>query len=38
MPVVSLLEFYPLASEAMQQKIKTAVKASLQFELALRMR
>jgi hypothetical protein len=35
MPVVSLLEFYPLASEAMQQKIKAAVKSSLQFELGI---
>ncbi|OOQ57720.1 glycoside hydrolase family 9 protein [Mucilaginibacter pedocola] len=33
MPVVSLLEFYPQASQDMQQKIKAAVKASLQAEL-----
>ncbi|MBD1362731.1 glycoside hydrolase family 9 protein [Mucilaginibacter sp. ZT4R22] len=35
MPVVSLLNFYPLAPAATQQKIKAAVKASLQFELGI---
>lgn len=35
MPVVSLLNFYPMAPAAMQQKIKAAVKASLQFELSI---
>ena len=35
LPVVSLLNYYPLASPEMQAKIKDAVKASLQFELRI---
>jgi hypothetical protein len=35
LPVVSLLYYYPLAAPAMQTKIKAAVKASMQFELAV---
>ncbi|HZY40177.1 MAG TPA: glycoside hydrolase family 9 protein [Mucilaginibacter sp.] len=33
LPVVSLLNYYPLASANMQAKIKNAVKASMEFEL-----
>lgn len=35
LPVISLLEFYPVASTAIQQQIKVAVKNSLDFELAI---
>jgi len=35
LPVVSLLNYYPLASPGMQVKIKTAVKASMEFELGI---
>ena len=34
-PVVSLLYYYPYATTEMQAKIKQAVKASMQFELAI---
>ncbi|HEX7324553.1 MAG TPA: glycoside hydrolase family 9 protein [Rhodanobacteraceae bacterium] len=32
-PVVALLDYYPLADAAMQRRIKTAVRRSLEFEL-----
>ncbi len=35
LPVVSLLYYYPLASPEMQVRIKTAVKASMEFELSI---
>lgn len=35
LPVVSLLYYYPYASMDVQAKIKAAVKASMQFELAI---
>ena len=35
LPVVSLLNYYPLASAGMQAKIKDVVKASMEFELGI---
>ena len=35
LPVVSLLYYYPYAEPALQEKIKAAVKTSMQFELAI---
>lgn len=35
LPVVSLLNYYPLASPEMQARIKNAVKLSMQFELSV---
>jgi len=35
LPVVSLLNYYPLASPAMQAKIKSSVKSSMEFELGI---
>jgi hypothetical protein len=35
LPIISLLEYYPLASTGMQQEIKAAVRRSLAFELAI---
>jgi hypothetical protein len=35
LPIISLLEYYPLASIGMQQEIKAAVRRSLAFELAI---
>jgi len=35
LPVVSLLNYYPVASADMQARIKNAIKASMQFELRL---
>ncbi|MBX2925216.1 MAG: glycoside hydrolase family 9 protein [Chitinophagaceae bacterium] len=35
LPVISLLEYYPLAAPAIQQMIKDAVKRSLSFELTV---
>ncbi|MBC9795302.1 glycoside hydrolase family 9 protein [Sinomicrobium weinanense] len=32
-PIVSLLEFYPLADAGLKRKIKSAIKGSLEFEL-----
>jgi hypothetical protein len=35
LPVVSLIYYYPIASPEIQQKIKNAVRASFEFELAV---
>jgi len=35
LPVVSLLNYYPLASSEMQAKIKASVKSSMEFELGI---
>ena len=35
LPVVSLLNYYPLASPELQAKIKSAVKVSMEFELSI---
>lgn len=35
LPIVSLLEYYPMASEGLQREIKEAVRRSLRFELSI---